>query len=43
MEINLTLIEQLEFEASYEKWLENVREKFFEDEEISRMEQEFRF
>ncbi len=43
MEINLTLIERLEFEASYEEWLENVREKFFEDEELSHMEQEFRF
>lgn len=43
MEIKMDIIERIEFEESYEEWLESVREKYFEDEEISHMEQEFRF
>lgn len=43
MEIRMDIIECIEFEESYEKWLEEVRERFFEDEELSHMEQEFRF
>lgn len=43
MEIKMDIIERIEFEESYEEWLEEVREQFFEDEAISHMEQEFRF
>lgn len=43
MEINMDLIERIEFEESYEAWLEETRERYFEDEELSHMEQEFRF
>lgn len=43
MGIKMDIIERIEFEESYEVWLESVREKYFEDEEISHMEREFRF
>lgn len=43
MEIKMDIIERIEFEESYEKWLEEVKERFFENKELSHMEQDFRF